>query len=157
MQKQKLLLLGIAGLLLFLFGCKTASKSTAALPPSTELVQDDAFRKVIKNKELYAATNEVIPVDSVYISKDTLHLFTPKIQACNAANLRLLWNGSMAKSLPPQATLKLLLTNDPTCKENHPFHLTYNLSMVKMKNDSTASGSTLIKMFGLKEGVLYQF
>ncbi len=157
MQKKKLLLTAIAYSLLFLFGCKTANKQANSLPVATELVRDESFRKVTKDKELYAATNEVIPVDSVFITKDTLHVFTPVIQACDADNLRLIWNGSMAKSLPPQATLKLLLTNDPTCKENHPFHLTYNIAMLRGKSEWTDSISTLIKIFGLKSGVLYRF
>ncbi|MCW5906988.1 MAG: hypothetical protein KIS94_03950 [Chitinophagales bacterium] len=138
--------------------CKSTKQAAVKeVPAVEEEITDLSFRKIIKDKELFAATTETIALDSARLSNDTLHLYTKKLQACDADNFKLLWNGSMAKSLPPQASLKLLFINEPSCREQHRFHLTYNISSVRFKGDSVTKGATLLKLPGFNSGLLYEF
>lgn len=146
---------------LLLFGldsCKLSQPVPATEAPSVEEeITDWRFRKIIKDKELFAATTESVPIDSAKLTNDTLHIYTRKIQACDADIFKLIWSGTMAKSLPPQAALKLLLINDPSCREWHRFHLTYNIASVRFKTDTATQGATLLKLPGLNSGLLYEF
>jgi hypothetical protein len=60
----------------------------------------------------------------------------------------------MTKSLPPQIPVKLFLLNDPACREQHRFHLTFN---TKPLHDANAKGSAVIKLSGMKTGIAYSY
>jgi hypothetical protein len=152
MLTKRLNALGL--LLLLLASCKTTKKATDEQPVYQELITDESFRKLIKNKELFNTTTETVLLDSANVVNDTIHVFTKKVQACDAENFKLVWNGSFAKSLPPQVSLKLLLINEPTCKELHRFHITYNISSVWSKKDSIGVDSLLLKLPGLNSGII---
>lgn len=141
-------------LLMGIVACKTAKNTTTTVPVYEEMITEQSFRKLIKDKELYNATTEVVQLDSARVDKDTLHVYTKKLQACDGENLKLVWNGSFAKSLPPQATIKLLLINDPACKEQHRFHVTYNIAPLWAKRDSMGTDSLLLKLPGLNSGMI---
>jgi hypothetical protein len=147
----------ILALLVLAAACKTSNKATGGQPAYIETIVDDAFRKPILDKALYIATSEIVPLDTAFIAKDTLHIITKKIQGCDAETFKLMWNGAMAKSLPPQTSVKLLQAVDPACKERHKFHLTYNITPLRFKQDSSASKSTLVRIGGWKEMVKYEF
>lgn len=149
-------LLAVLIVLVLACACKT-SKRAANPEPYQETLTDLSHKKVIKDKELYLATTEVIPIDTVYLNKDTLHILTQKIQACDADNFSLMWNGMMMKSLPPQTNLKLFLLNEGTCKEMHKFHLTFNVHNVRVKSDSTNNGSTIIRLGNWRNTVTYEY
>jgi hypothetical protein len=144
----------IASILLGIAACKTAKNTAAVTPVYEEILTEESYRKLIKDKELYNVTTELVQLDSARVNKDTLHVYTKKLQACDAENLKLVWNGSFAKSLPPQATVKLLLINDPSCKEEHRFHITYNIAPLWTKKDSAGTDSLLLKLPGLNNGMI---
>ena len=144
----------LTSLLFVIAACKKAKNTVATTPVYEETIAEESFRKLIKDKELYNVTTEAVQLDSANVSKDTLHIYTKKLQACDAENLKLVWNGSFAKSLPPQATIKLLLVNDPACKEQHRFHITYNIAALWAKKDSVGTDSLLLKLPGLNSGMI---
>lgn len=126
--------------------CTTQKPNTVAAPPVEDTITDNSCRKLVKDKELYNSTTELVPLDTVYLSKDTLHLLTKNIQACDADNFKLMWNGMMMKSLPPQTNVKLFQLLDLDCKAKHRFHLTYNIAPLQMKRDSAfVKGDTLVE------------
>lgn len=151
---NKTIVLLVALLLLLIVACKSSKKVTGEQPVYEELITDGSFRKLIKDKEIFNATTEVVQLDSANVNNDTLHVYTKKIQACNAENLKLVWNGSFAKSLPPQVSLKLLLINEPACREQHRFHIRYNINSVWAKKDSVRTDSLLLKLPGLNSGMI---
>lgn len=141
----------------FIYSC-TGSKKTATAPPAAvnDTINDWLYKRTLKDKELYGSTTEVLAIDTAYINKDTLHVLTGKLQACDAENFDLIWNGMMAKSLPPQLPVKLFLLNDPACKEQHRFHLTFNTKPMRPGGEGS-KGSAIIKLSGMKTGITYSY
>ncbi len=160
---KKILFLLVASLSVFM-GCKTTTPAAGAAAPVDDTVSDYSFRKIMRDKELYAATTELVPLDTVFLNYDTLHIFTKKIIGCDAENFRLMWNGAMMKSLPPQTSVKLFQQVEPDCKERHMFHLTYNVKPLQLKRDSAmfskdscASKTTILRIGGYKHSVQYLY
>ena len=158
--------MGALFLLLYLAsGCRATRKVQESPHEASVILSDYSFRKIVRDKELYAATTETISFDSVTISKDTLHLFTSKINGCNAEDFTLLWSGAIMKSLPPQASLKLFHRADPTCKKQNIFHLTFNVSPLRMKQNAVSSNtdsasvgrSTILRVSGWKLPIVYVY
>ncbi|MCX6199068.1 MAG: hypothetical protein NTY88_07580 [Bacteroidetes bacterium] len=129
---------------LLIGSCTTQKQNGAASTPVEDTITDNSFRKLVRDKELYNSTTELVPLDTVYLSKDTLHLLTKKILACDADNFTLMWNGAMMKSLPPQTNVKLFQLLDTQCKERHPFHLTFNISSLQMRRDTAAVEKSIL-------------
>lgn len=154
-----------AFIILIIFSCKTTNKSYSIAPPVVmDTLTELSTRKIIKDKELFLSVTEMVPLDSLFTVKDTLHIVTKKIRGCEAENFMLLWNGAMAKSLPPQVAIKILQRVDPACNEQHYFHLTYNIASLKLKNDSlinTADSitrqTTILRIAGWKNGLRYDY
>ena len=141
-----------------IISCKTQKKTQTVQPPSEETVSDFLNRKIITDKELYTSTTETIAIDTAFISKDTMHIITQKIQACDADNFKLFWDGKMMKSLPQQTNVKLFLMNDAACRELHPFHLTFNVSSLRFKTDSLNSNrTTIIRLGNWRSTMRYEF
>lgn len=155
-MKKLLIVPAISACCLF-FACKSTQKGTGSAPVADSIISDMSNRKLVHNKELFGATTEVLPIDTVYIESSTLHIITQKLQACNSQNFQLVWNGSLLKSMPPQAATKLLYVNDGTCKTNNRFHLTFNVSPLKVKQDSTGNKTTVIRVGGWKQPVRYDY
>lgn len=144
--------------MLVLFGCKTNKPgNTAATIPVNDTLVSTKPHRIIKDKELFAATTEAIRVDTCYVSGSDILILTGKINACDADNFNLIWNGAMAKSLPPKTSLKLLLQADPACKEQHHFLLKFSGKELKWKSDSTATGSILFRIGGYSKELMYNF
>jgi hypothetical protein len=133
---------------LVICACKTAKKTATDAPNTALVIKDELFRKPITDKELYRETTEMVPLDSVYIAKDTLNIITKKITGCDAENFKLIWTGDLGKAIPAQTGVKLLQYVAADCKEKHKFHLTYNISPLKLKNDTSAVKTTLIRVGG---------
>ena len=162
MLKQTFLL--SVSFLLVIASCKTTKTTTGAATPVNDTVSDYSFRKITRDKELYAAVKEMVPLDTAYLAKDTLHILTKKILGCDADNFKLFWNGAMQKSLPQQTSVKLFQQVDAECKEQHRFHLTYNVNVLRAKHDtasfnldSCAAKTTLLRIGGYKEMVKCEF
>ncbi len=154
-----------AGLVLIIFcSCKTQRKTIADVAPVEDTLTDNSHRKLLRDKEIFSSVTEVVPLDTVFIRKDTLHLLTKKILGCDTENFKLFWNGTVLKSLPPQANVKLFQQVNADCKERHVFHLTYNISPLRLKNDSLSvsneslwSKVTVVKVGGWKNILKYEF
>ncbi|HLP50409.1 MAG TPA: hypothetical protein VK154_05960 [Chitinophagales bacterium] len=161
---KHILLLSIAALLT-IAGCKSTKPGTAAVAlPVQDTVTNESFRKLMRDKDLYNAVKETVPVDTAYLVRDTLHVLTKRILGCDAENFKLFWNGATAKSLPPQVTVKLFQQVDAGCKERHYFHLTYNVKSLKLSNsntapatDSAALSATILHIGGYKNPVRYGY
>lgn len=138
------------------YSCEGSKKGTAVAAPVNDTINDWLYKRVVKDKELYASTTEVLLIDTAYMNRDTLHVLTQKIQACEAENFDLFWSGMMAKSLPPQLPVKLFLLNDPACKEQHRFHLTFNVKPMH-PGDANSKGTAIIKLAGMKTGIKYDY
>lgn len=134
--------------LIFTCGCKTTKKANTDNTGYTELINDEAFRKPIVDKELFKATTEVVPLDTVFISKDTLNIYTKKINGCETDNFKLIWTGDLSATAPTKTTVKLFQLVEGSCKERHRFHLLYNISPLKPKMDTAAVKATLIEVGG---------
>jgi len=150
-------------ILVAIVSCKTTNKSTGSAVPVDDTVADYSFKKITRDKELYAAVTELVPLDTAFLSKDTLHILTKKIHGCDADNFKLMWNGASTKSLPPQTSVKLFQQVDAECKEQHRFHLTYNVKPLRFKHDTTsfhldscAAKTTLLRIGGYKHLVRYE-
>jgi hypothetical protein len=150
--------------LLAIASCKTTNTNASAAAPVNDTVSDYTNPKVSRDKELYAATKELVPVDTVYLAKDTLHILTKKILGCDADNFKLFWNGAMMKSLPPQTSVKLFQQVNTDCKVQHRFHLTYNITSLRLKNDTASfntdsclARTTVLRLGGYKEAVRYEY
>jgi len=151
-------LIVLSATLSFLYGCQNTKNVAAANAAAMQqLIADDTGKKLTKDKELYAATNETMPLDTAYINKDTLHVITTKVNACDADNFKLMWNGMMTKSMPPQTSVKLFLLSDPTCKETHPFHLTFSLKPMHNKQDQITNNTIMLRVSGWKEMLKYVY
>jgi hypothetical protein len=135
--------------------CKSTKKA-AESNDYHEIIIDDSFRKPINDKAIFASTADAVALDTVFLTKDTLHIFTRKIQGCETDEFKLIWNGGMAKSIPPIIGLKLLQTADPSCREKHKFRLAYNIAPLKMNKDTTSGLGTVLKIGGWKEAVKYK-
>lgn len=157
MRFKKLLIYSSA--LALLGACKTAKGPVAEQVNTVEEITDDSFRKVIKDRELYATTTETIAIDSAAVTRDTLHIYTAKLQACDAENFKVIWDGKEGISIPPKASLKLLLINDPACREGHRFHLKYNLAGVHPKKAmvSAVADTMLLHLTRVKQPVKYGY
>ncbi len=144
-----------------LSACGTGKKSVTVQVPVVDTLHDLSFRKVMKDKEFFTSTTEVIPIDTIYVHGDTLHLFTKKITGCNTENFTLMWNGVWMKSLPAQAPVKLFELLPPDCKEQHIFHLTYNLKPIRLKQDNVSVDTTkevvLLRISGWGKAVKYEY
>lgn len=152
MIKQTLVALSIIAVV-STYSCSGSKKTAAApAPPVNDTINEYLYKRVLKDKELYGNTTDVLPIDTAYISRDTLHVLTGKLQACDAENFDLIWSGMMTKSLPPQIPVKLFLLNDPTCKEQHRFHLTFNTKPMHPGGENS-KGSAVIKLSGMKTGI----
>jgi hypothetical protein len=134
--------------LVFICACKTSKKTAADTATTAVLINDDSFRKPIVDKELYKSTIESVPLDTVYIAKDTLNIVTKKITGCEAENFKLIWNGDLGSVIPAQTTVKLFQYVAADCKERHKFHLTYNISPLKLKTDTSEVKTTIISVGG---------
>lgn len=162
---MKHILLLFTTVLFLIVGCKSTRPGTAAVaPPIEDTVTDESFRKLMRDKDLYNAVKEAVPVDTAYLVRDTLHVLTKRILGCDAENFKLFWNGAMAKSLPPQVTVKLFQQVDAACNERHYFHLTYNIKSLKLRGenmapatDSVAVNSTIVHIGGYKHDVKYGY
>ena len=144
--------------------CKTSKKGIDAAVQVIDTISDYSFRKVMRDKEIFNATTEVVPLDTAYLSKDTLHVLTKRIIGCDEEDFKLIWNGMMMKSLPPQTSVKLFQRLDPTCNERHYFHLTYNIKSLQFKNDSISANPntmwskvTVVRLGGWKNLLKYEF
>jgi len=145
MRKQ---ILKIVLPLLFIYACKTSKKTSGDHTANTVVISDALFRKPIKDKDLYRETTEVVPLDTVYVDKDTLNVVTKKLTGCQSDNFKLVWNGTFTKDTPIQTSVKLLQYTPGDCREHHKFHLTYNLTPLKIKHDTNTIKSTLIYFGG---------
>ena len=145
-MKKKILILILP--LALICSCKTAKKSASDTPVPSDVVMDESFRKPVSDKDLYAATTEVVPLDTVYIASDTLNIVTKKIIGCDPKNFKLMWNGDWGQSIPAQTGVKLFQYVDAGCTERHKFHLTYNLSPLRLKSDTSSVKSILIRIGG---------
>ncbi len=140
----------------FSYSCKTTKKEDAGgNGKNSGFLTSETFHKPVKDKELFMSTTEVVPLDTVYISKDTLNIFTKKIFGCDADNFKLIWNGDLGKASPPQTAVRLFQLVDGACKERHKFHLTFNISPLKLKGDTSATKTTLIKVGGWSKMTTY--
>ena len=124
---------------------------------ATAVITSQKFHKPLRNKQFFAATTEVIPIDTAFVSKDSLHIITRKVSGCDAENFKLVWNGTMVKSIPPQTAVRLFKVADIECSEKHKFHLVFNITQLKMKQDSTANKVTTVHLGGWKEPLKYEF
>ena len=139
----------------FIFGCKTTKKTSTDNVTNLELVAPESFRKPLVDKELFKTTTEAVLIDTLYLTKDTLNIFTKKVTGCDADNFKLIWNGDLGKTLPAQANLKLFQLVDAACQERHRFHLTFNVSSLKLKSDTSSTKVTLIKLGGWSKTANY--
>ncbi len=161
MKKTGFILLTV---LLAVASCKTTTPATGATVPVDDTISDYSFHKIMRDKELYAATKEMVPLDTAYITQDTLHILTQRILGCDAGNFKLMWNGAMLKSLPPQTNVKLFEQVEPDCKEMHRFHLTYNIKPLQFKRDSAmfsrdscAAKTTMLHIGNYKRVIPYGY
>jgi hypothetical protein len=160
---MRLYVLIFSGFLSLISACKTSKRASDVTVPIIDTLTDLSNRKLIRDKEIFRSTTEVVPLDSVYLSKDTLHLLTKRILGCDEESFMLIWDGQMKKSLPPGASVKLLQRVDPACNERHYFHLTYNIKPLRFKNDSATdahlewSKVTVIKVGGWSNMLKYEF
>lgn len=154
-MKQLLIVVCVCSIAL-IYSCEGSKKSTTAQAPVNDTVNDWLYKRVLKDKDLYGSTTEVFLIDTAYMNKDTLHVLTGKVQACDAENFDIIWSGMMAKSLPPQLPVKLFLLNDPSCKEQHRFHLTFNVKPMH-PGDANSKGTAIIKLSGMKTGISYSY
>jgi hypothetical protein len=150
-------LLSIVFGLLLIAACKTQKKMPSENVKTGETWYDASFRKPIKDKGLYLATTEAIPFDTAYITSDTLNIITKKIFGCETGSFKLIWDGALSKATPPQTNVKLLQAVDPNCKDKHKFHLTYNISQLRYKQDTTQNKTTMLRVGGWHEMLKYNF
>lgn len=157
MRFKKLLIYSSA--LALLGACKTAKSPVAEQVNTVEEITDDSYRKVITSRELYTTTTETVVIDSAAVTRDTLHIYTAKLQACDAENFKLIWDGKEVLSVPAKANLKLLLINEPACRETHRFHLTYNIKGVHPKKNtlSLVTDTMLLQLARVKQPVKYAY
>jgi hypothetical protein len=125
--------------------------------PVSDIISSKIFHKPIIDKQFFSAITEIVPVDSAFVSKDTLNIITRKIAGCDAANFKLVWNGAMSKSVPPQTTVRLFKAADTDCSEKHKFHLIFNITPLRLKQDSTANRTTIVSLGGYKMPLKYEF
>jgi hypothetical protein len=120
---MKRIIVIVLAILAFTESCKNTEKAKAsvAAPPANDTMVDLSNKKIMRDPELYAAITDAFAIDTIYLIKDSLHLLTSKIQACETENFKLLWNGKTTKSLPPQVSLKLFLANELHVKNNTVF------------------------------------
>ena len=158
-------IVAISILLVIVSSCKTTKHSADVTAPVDDTIVDNSFRKLIRSKEIFNSVTEVIPLDTVYFSKDTLCVFTKRIPGCDEENFKLIWNGAMLKSLPRQANVKLFQQVDPACKESHRFLLSYNVKHLRFKEDSISRANpdslsakaTIVRVGGWKNGLRYKY
>ncbi len=150
--------------IIWIGGCKTTSGTAAATVPVDDTVTANHARKISRNKELYNAIKETVPVDTAWLVTDTLHILTGKIIGCDDNSFQLFWNGAMMKSLPPQVTVRLYQEVDGACAEKHRFHLLYNVKSLKITADTTSaatdsllSRATILHIGGYKNAVKYSY
>jgi hypothetical protein len=163
LYKYILVLAVIAGLV-WAGGCKTSKTNTTVAAPVDDTITSDNLRKLSRNKDIYNAIKEIVPLDTAWLAKDTLHILTTKVLGCDADNFQLFWNGAVMKSLPPQVTVRLYQQVDAACTEKHRFHLLYNVKSLKLSHDTTtATADTMVKpatilhIGGYKNAVKYAY
>ena len=147
LRMKKQILIAILPLV-FAASCKTTKKNAADTANTALILIDDSFRKAIVDKEIFKNTIESIPLDTVYLTKDSLNIITKKITGCETENFKLIWNGELGKTSPPTANLKLFQLVDGACREKHKFHLIYNISPLKLKGDTATVKTTQINIGG---------
>ncbi len=124
---------------------------------ASAIITSQKFHKPVRDKQFFAATTEIIPIDTAFVSKDSLHIITRKVSGCDAENFKLVWSGNMVKSSPPQTAVRLFKVADIECSEKHKFHLVYNITPLKLKQDSIANKVTTVHLGGWKEPLKYEF
>ena len=121
------------------------------------MLYSNHFKKPVIDKGLYAATTEVVPVDSAYVAGDSLNIITPKILGCDADNFRLMCNGVFSNNKPALTTVKLFQAIDPACKTKTWFHLTFNIKPLRQKPDSLPNKTVLVRFGNYKNVVHYNY
>ena len=156
---MKSILLLLSSLILLFASCNSLKKNTGVAPQLVDTLSNFSSKKLIKDKELFASVTDLVPLDTVYISKDTLHVLTKKIIGCDEDDFSLFWNGAMLKSLPPQTNVKLFQKVESDCNERHHFHLTFNIQPLQFKqvNDGGKTKITGVRIGGWKNLVKYEF
>lgn len=145
LYKYTLVIAALAGLL-WVGGCKTSKQGATLAAPVNDTILSDNFSKLNRNKDIYNAITEIVPLDTAWLAKDTLHILTTRVVGCDADNFQLFWNGAIMKSMPPQVTVRLFQQVDGACSERHRFHLLYNVKSLKLSHDTTtATTDTLVK------------
>ena len=147
----------ITFLVVILFSCKVAQNHSDAAAAKPGMLYSRHFKKPVISKTIYAATTEVIPIDTAYATGDSLHIITPKILACDADNFRLIWNKAYSTDTPARTTLKIFLATDPACNAKNQFHLMFNLKPLKQKTDSVGKGALMIRFGNYKRVVNYNY
>jgi hypothetical protein len=145
----------LPGLIVLLFACKASNNSAGN--NKAGVIYSNHFKKPIIDKGLYAATTEVVGIDSAYISGDSLNIITPKITGCDADNFRLMWNGVFSKAKPAQTTVKIFEAVDPACKAKNKFHLSFNIKPLRQKPDSLPNKSVVIRFGNYKPMLQYNY
>ncbi len=142
-------------MLVLLLACKATNNNTAAGKPG--MLYSGHFKKPIIDKGLFTATTEVIPVDTAYVSGDSLNIITPKILGCDADNFKLMWNGAFSNSKPALATVKIFQAVDPACTVKNKFHLTFNIKPLRQKPDSIPNKTVLVRFGNYKSPIQYYY
>lgn len=141
--------------IIFVAACKTPKNTAGDKQPKREYLEDLTCTPPFDDKELFSAKQaDPVPVDSVYIEGDCLHVLTGKMNVCDANRIKLAWNGALMKSMPPQANMGFLVDKDPDCKEEYKFHLSYSLKLMRMRN---IGNKIVLRIKGTTQAVTYNF
>ncbi|MBW7936054.1 MAG: hypothetical protein LC101_09535 [Flavobacteriales bacterium] len=90
---------------ILLFGsCKANQQKTSLCQP------------IIKDTELYNKISDPFDIKKVWIEQNCLKVNISYSGGCGDATFKLVWNGSMMKSLPPQIPMKIIMEDKDDCR-----------------------------------------
>lgn len=122
MKKMSLL----AAMVLFLAACKTKEQSASADDKGGKPACDS----YTLDTALYNAESDPFELKDARLEGKNLMIDVQYGGGCGGADFVLAYNGIMAKSLPPQMTLKLHLTDNDHCRALVQKTLCYDVSQL---------------------------
>ena len=110
--------------------------------------------KPILDKFLRAKSDDYISLDNVSVEDDCLVINLTYSGGCGENKLEVIWEGAIAKSIPPQVPLQLHFTDRDDCESLQEMEYRFDLSRVRKVG---VKGEVVLRISGWPERISYKY
>lgn len=117
-----------------------------------DIVHNCNDQVVVSSKLFEKAPNDYFNINSVTIAEDTLFVSISSGGGCGYWEVKLIDQGTIAESDPPQRTLRISLKDKDTCEALITARYSFDISCLK-----TDGNQVILNLLGWNEPILYQY